>query len=510
MSGLGTRRWWALGALVLSLLTIGLDATILNVALPTLATELDAGTDGLQWMVDAYVLVFAGLLLPMGLLGDRYGRKRLLLAGLALFGAASIVATYAASTGQLIAARALMGAAAAVLTPISMAILPAIFPAAERAKAVAFAAIGMGLGVPLGPIVGGYLLGHFWWGSIFLVNIPVVVLALVAVATLVPESRDPAPGRIDILGALLSTTGLIALVYGVIEAPTRGWSSLTVVGSLAAGLALLAAFVAWESHTANPMIDLALFRRPGFLWGSVAAALASFALFGLLFVMPQYLQAVGGHDALSTGVRLMPLMAGLIVGARASERISSSAGFRLPVAAGLTLIGGGLALGATTGTSTGYAFAALWLALVGAGTGLALAPAMAAVLAELPVERAGSGVALTMTLRQVGGALGVALLGSLLAAAYTGRLDLAGLPALSAAAARDSVANGVAVARELSDAALLANVHTAYIHAMDVVLLACAAVAIAGAVLAALLLPGRPHEPAAATTHPQPREGIAA
>jgi EmrB/QacA subfamily drug resistance transporter len=488
----GSRRWWALGALVLSLLTIGFDATILNVALPTLATALHAGTDGLQWMVDAYVLVFAGLLLPMGALGDRHGRKRLLIVGLTLFGAASVVATYAGSTGQLIAARALMGLAAAVLTPISLAILPAIFPPAERAKAIAFAAIGMGVGVPLGPIVGGYLLGHFWWGSVFLVNVPVVVLALVAVAALVPESRDPAPRGVDVPGALLSTTGLVAFVYGVIEAPVRGWGDLRVLGTIAAGLALLAGFVVWEARTPAPMIDLALFRRPRFLWGSVAATLASFALFGLLFVVPQYLQAVRGHDALSTGVRLMPLMAGLIVGARVSERIASRAGTRVPVAGGLALIGAGLALGAATQAGSGYGFAATWLSLVGAGTGLTLAPAMEAVLGELPVERAGSGVALTMTLRQVGGALGVALLGSLLAGTYAGRLDLTGLPAPLAEAAQDSVASGVAVARELSDAALLTSVHSAYIHAMDVVLVACAAVAVAGAVLAALLLPARP------------------
>src|SRR6266508_1692629 len=265
MSALGSRRWWALAALGLTVLTIGFDATILNVALPTLATALHASTGALQWMVDAYVLVFAGLLLPMGALGDRFGRKRLILVGLVLFGAASVLATYAGSTGPLIAARAIMGIGAAVLTPIAAAVLPVIFPPQERAKAISFFAIGMGVGVPLGPIIGGYLLKHFWWGSVFLVNVPVVVVALVAVMLLVPESKDPAPPRIDVVGLLL-----------------------------------IAAFVAWERRTAQPMIDLTLFARPRFLWGTVAMTVASFGLFGLLFVLPQYLQAVQGNDALGT------------------------------------------------------------------------------------------------------------------------------------------------------------------------------------------------------------------
>src|SRR5438874_392502 len=307
MANLGARRWWALGALVLSILTIGFDATILNVALPTLATSLHAGTGALQWIVDAYVLVFAGLLLPVGALGDRYGRKRFLVAGLLLFGGSSIVAAYAHSTGPLIAARALMGVGAAVLTPISMAVLPVMFPPKERPKAITFVTIGLGLGVPLGPIVGGYLLRHFWWGSVFLVNLPVVIVALIAVLALVPESHDPAPRRVDLAGAGLSTAGLVSFVYGIIEAPARGWDDARVVATIVTGAVLLTLFVIWERRTREPMIDLGLFGRPRFLWGTTAATVASFALFGLLFVLPQYLQGVRGYDALGTGVRLLPL-----------------------------------------------------------------------------------------------------------------------------------------------------------------------------------------------------------
>src|SRR5438874_2225379 len=346
MANLGARRWWALGALVLSILTIGFDATILNVALPTLATSLHAGTGALQWIIDAYVLVFAGLLLPVGALGDRYGRKRFLIGGLLLFGGASVVAAYAGTTGQLIAARALMGVGAAVLTPLSMGILPVLFPPAERAKAIAFAAIGMGAGVPLGPIVGGYLLRHFWWGSVFLVNVPVVLLALLAVVLLVPESRDPAPPRADLPGAVLSTAGLVSFVYGVIEAPDRGWTDGRVLATLTAGVVLLALFVVWERRTRAPMIDLTLFGRARFVWGTASMTIATFALFGLLFVLPQYLQAVRGYDALGTGVRLLPLMGGLIVGARASEPVGRRTGTAVPVASGLTLVAAGLAWGA--------------------------------------------------------------------------------------------------------------------------------------------------------------------
>jgi len=491
MIRLGSRRWWALAALVLSVLTVSLDATVLNVALPTLALALHASTGALQWMVDAYILVFAGLLLPAGALGDRYGRKRLLMFGLAFFAAASAAATYAGSTGQLIAARAVMGIGAAVLTPVVMAVLPVIFSPDERPKAIAFGAIGMGLGLPLGPIVGGYLLKHFWWGSVFAINVPVAALALVAVAVLVPESRDPAPPRPDLVGAALSTLGLVALVYGLIEAPGRGWGDHVVLGMLGTGLLLLAAFASWERHAAAPMIDLGLFARRRFLFGTLAMTVASFTLFGLLFVLPQYFQAVRGSDALGTGVRLLPLIGGLIVGARTSATLTVRIGTRVSIAAGLVLIAGGLAFGATTTVDSGYALAACWLPVVGAGAGLTLAPAMDAVLGELPVARAGSGTAVTMTVRQVGGALGVALLGSISASAYTGRLDVTGLPAPAAGVARDSVNAAVALAGRVSDPALAASAHTAYTQAMDIVLACCAAVALAGAVFIAMLMPAR-------------------
>jgi EmrB/QacA subfamily drug resistance transporter len=498
------RRWWALAALVVSLLTIGFDATILNVALPNLAIALHAGTAQLQWIIDSYVLVFAGLLLPAGALGDRYGRKLFLIIGLVTFGAASLLASYATSAATVIGARTLMGLGAAILTPITAAIITNVFPAAERAKAIAFLAIGLGAGVPLGPIVGGYLLQHFWWGSIFLVNLPVVIIALVAAAILVPESRDPRPRPVDVVGGLLSTAGLVSFVYAVIAAPEHGWTSLRVLGTGLGGLALLAIFTVHERRSAAPMIDLRLFGRPRFLWGSIAGTVASFGMFGLLFALPLYLQAVRGHDALGTGVRLLPMMAGLIVGARASEKIASRFGTRPPVTAGLLLVAIGLAIASATGVTTGYGFIATWLSIIGLGIGMSLAPAMDAVMGELPPERTGSGSALTLAMRQLGGALGVALLGSLASAIYTGHL-----PAGAPGPARDSVAGAVALAARIGDPALADAARHGYVTAMAAVLLACAGVAVLGAVGVFLGLPdheSRRRQPAtpppvAAATH---------
>jgi EmrB/QacA subfamily drug resistance transporter len=491
MTGIGARRWWALGALLVCLLTLGLDATILNVALPTLSTALGADTAGLQWIVDAYILVFAGLLLPMGALGDRIGRKKILLAGLGFFLIASLVAAYVSETGQLIAARVLMGLGSAIMTPVALAILPVIFPPSERGRAISISAAAMGVGVPLGPIVGGWLLDHFWWGSVFLVNVPVAVIGIIAAVAFIPESRDPRSRPIDLVGGVLSTAGFIALVYGIIEAPRRGWGDTHVLAALAAGGVLLGAFVIWERTYAYPMIDLGLLGRPRFLLGTVAATVGTFALFGVLFTVPQYLQSVAGYDVFDTGVRLLPMMAGLIVGAGGSDRIVARIGSTIPVAVGLGVVAAGLALGATTDVGDGYGLVAAWLGILGFGLGLSLAPALEAVLGELPVEQSGSGTAITMTMRQVGGALGVALLGSVLAHAYTGRLDLAGLPEPAAQAAHDSVSAAVAIAAARGDAALAADAQAAYVYGMDVVLLACAAIVLVGGLLVAVALPAR-------------------
>lgn len=484
-----TSRWWALGALVLSVLVIGMDATVLNVALPTLAADLHATTGDLQWIVDAYMVPFAALMLPAGASGDRFGRRRLLLAGLAAFGIASVLATYADGTGTLVAARALMGAGGAVIMPLSTSILPVIFPPAERGRAIAAWTGAMALGLPLGPIVGGYLLDHFWWGSIFLLNIPVVVVAMAATAVFVPESRDPAAPRTDVPGALLSVTGLAALVYGVIEAPARGWGDARVLAGLGAGAVLLTAFVLVEARTRQPMMDLGLFRGRVFVGGAAGAAFVSLGMSGVLFIVPQHLQAVLGQDAFGTGVRVIPMVAGLMLGGLAGERLTARLGLRVVMPAGLVVLAAGFGLGALTtvsgGVSSGYGFVAAWLAVAGAGVGLTMVPAMDGVLATLPESRTGSGSATLQTVRQVGGALGVAGLGSMLSGAYA-----SGLPAGVPEAAADSVTAAVALAARTGDTALLGAAREAFVSGTDLVLLVCAAVSVSAAVLVAVFLPG--------------------
>src|SRR3954469_10899098 len=485
------RRWWILGALIVAVLLVGLDSTILNVALPTLAADLGASTAQLQWIVDAFVLVLAGLLLPAGALADRLGRRPVLVAGILVFTAGSLAAAYAGSAEWLIVARAVMGVGAAVIMTVPLAVLPSLFAPDDRAKAIASVTVDLGLGLPLGPIVGGWLLQHVWWGAVFLINVPLGVLAAVGVAVLLPGSRENSATALDLPGAALSTAGLVGVVYAVVEAPARGWTSAPVLVAGLAGLVLLAGFVVWERRTATPMVDLVLLTRPRFTWGTVAATLAMFAMLGLLFVVPLYLQSVRGFDPLGTGLRLLPVILGLVVGAKVAERLTVRLGARIPVVTGLLVIAAGLGWGATLEVGTAYGVMAGWLALTGAGLGLTITPAMDAVLGEVPPEHSGSGTALTMALRQVGGALGVAVLGSLASAAYTGRLDVAGLPAPAAHAAQESVAGGMAVARALGSRALADDVAGAYVHAMTVVLLTTAALALIGAVLTPLPLPAR-------------------
>ena len=496
---LSSRRWWSLAALALSVLVIGLDGTILNVALPTLAVELNAGTDDLQWIVDSYLIVLAALMLPAGLLGDRIGRKRLLLIGLTIFLGASVAAAFAGGTGALIAARTAMGVGAAIIMPVSMAILPSIFGPAERGRAIAVWTAGTALGLPLGPVLGGYLLEHYWWGSVFLINVPVVALALGAAAVLLPESRDPDAKGLDPLGTVLAVTGLGALIFGVIQSPTDGWTAPTVYVPVIAGAIALAAFVAIQLRARRPMVELSLFADRIFLWGTVGAVFVSLALVGLLFLVPQYLQVVLGYGTLATGVRLIPLIAGLMVGGLTADRLVARFGFRAVVTAGLLVLATGFGLGALTGAEDGYGQAVRWLVVIGLGVGLTLPPIMDAVLGTVPERSAGAGSGLLQALRQVGGAFGVAVLGSLLSWAYADRLDVAQLPAQAAKVAEESVAGAATVAQRLGDGELLSSAQTAFVHGMSVVMLACAIGAVLVAILTARFLPGRARTEAAAS-----------
>jgi DHA2 family multidrug resistance protein-like MFS transporter len=505
------RRWLALGALALSVLVVGLDLTVLNLALPTLGTDLHASTSDLQWFVDAYSLVLAAALLPAGVLGDRVGRKKMLAGALVLFGVASLACAYSSSSGELVAARAVLGVGAAVIMPLSLAVLPVMFAPEERQKAIAVVMSAVFLGYPLGPLLGGWLLDNFWWGSVFLINVPVIALALIAVAVLMPESRSERRPRLDATGAVVSSLGLASLVYGVIKAGQNGWGDVTALATMAAGVAVLAAFVGWEQRVSRrpdgqPLVQLTLFRSAGFTWGTILSTLVSFALFGILFAMPLYFRDVRGLDSLGAGVRLLPMIGGMVAGMLAGTRLQSPpksdgtrsaprVGTKALVTAGFTVMAAALAVGAFTTISSGTGFGAAWFAVAGAGLGLAIPAAMNAALGALSAERSGAGSALITALRQVGATLGAAILGTVLSSAYQARLDLAGLPAAAAGAVRSGVSGGVEVARRLGSAPLLHSVDTAFVHGLDVMLWCCAGIAAASALLALAFLPRRAGAP---------------
>ena len=512
MAERSARKWWALVAIAASVLVVGLDLTVLTLALPTISGDLHASTSDLQWILDSYSLVLAAVMLPAGLLGDRFGRKKVLLAALVLFGVSSAACAYATSVGELIAARAMLGIGAAAIFPLSLAVIPVLFTQEERQKAIALIASATFISFPIGPIVGGYLLDHFWWGSVFLINVPVVVLALVAVVVLLPESRSEQRPRVDFAGVLLSSAGLTGLTYGFIRVGQTSWTNAAALATIAAGLVVLAVFVAWErrltrrvfgSASVRPLIELGLFRSAGFTWGTALATLVSFAMFGIFFAIPQYFQEVRGLDAMGTGVRWLPMIAGMVAGMIGSTRLATSrkasdgsvrpplAGAKDLVAIGFTAMAAGLVLGAFTKTGSGTGFAAAWLAVAGLGLGLAMPQAMNAALAALSAERSGSGSALISALRQVGATIGVAILGTVLDSVYRGQLAVTGLPAATAALARSSVVAGVAVAKTLGSPALLTSARSAFVQGMDTMLWACAGIALASAILALIFLPRR-------------------
>ena len=496
------RRWWALVAIAASVLVVGLDLTVLNLALPTMAVSLHANTSDLQWIVDSYSLVLAALVLPAGLLGDRYGRKRLLIAALVLFGASSAACAYATSVGMLIGARAVLGIGAAAIFPLALSVLPVLFGPEERQKAVAAIAGSTMLSFPIGPIVGGYLLNHFWWGSVFLINVPVVVLALIAVTMLMPESRSERRPSIDFAGLVTSSVGLLAVTYGFIKAGQDGWSDVTALLLIAAGVLILALLVAVERRIARrggqPLADLQLFASPGFRWGTILVTLVSFAMFGMFFALPQYFQDVRGADALGSGLRLLPMVGGMLVGMVTGTRLSAPrrggraapAGPRTIVTAGYLLMAAGMALGALTtlGSSTGYVLA--WVALAGLGLGLVMPSAMGVALGALSAERSGAGSALITAMRQVGSTIGVAILGTVISNIYADRVAaaVAHLPAQTAAAVQSGVGGGTAVAVKLGDSALLDTVRNAFVHGMDVMLWTCGGIAVGCALLAVTFL----------------------
>ena len=494
------RRWIALGVLCMSLLVVGLDNTILNVALPRLSADLDATTSQLQWIIDGYTLVFAGLLLTTGSIGDRYGRRSALSVGLLIFVAGSIASAFATTPEMLIGTRSVMGIGAALIMPATLSLLTNIFTdPSERAKAIGIWAGVSGIGVAIGPMLGGWLLEHFSWGSVFLVNVPVVAIALPAGYFLLPDSKAANSPKLDVLGAALSIVALVSLVWAIIEAPAKGWTSPEVLGAFAIGAVTLAVFIWWQTTTEHPMLDIKFFKNPRFSAANLAVTLTFFAMFGSMFVITQFMQFVLGYSPLEAGIRSVPLALMLMLVAPQSTRLVRRVGTKLVVAGGLATVAVGLAVASTATPELGY-FGRI---LLGLGIALAMAPATESIMGSLPRDKAGVGSAMNDTTRQVGGALGVAVIGSVFASQYAPAMaaKLAGIPLPSAAldAATDSIGGAFAVAAQaggnpdqidtplgvqIADAA-----RDAFSASMGRGLLVSAGIALVGALVALVFLP---------------------
>ncbi|MCL7377071.1 MFS transporter [Streptomyces sp. 35G-GA-8] len=495
------RRWAILGVLMFSLLIVVLDNSILNVAVKTIAapepTGIGATQSELEWAINSYTLVFAGLLFTSGLLGDRVGRKKVLLFGTAVFGLGSALAALSGSPAELIGYRALMGFGAAFVMPATLAILMNVFEREEQPKAIGIWAGSVGLGIAIGPITGGLLLEHFWWGSIFLVNVPVAVVALIAMVLLVPDSKDPRPGRLDPVGVVLSIVGLVLLVYGIIRGgELADFTGASVLAPLIGGVAVLALFVWHEKRSSHPAIDISYFRKPAFAAAVAAIALVFFALMGVTFFSAFYLQSVRGYSALQSGLLILPLAAAQMIFAPRARLVVDRFGARAVCTVGMLLVAAGLAAFAVFDADTPVWVLCLVFFVQGTGMAHIMPPVTVAVMQALPREKAGSGSAINNTFRQVGGALGIAVLGSVLSATYRGGIEghLGAVPAGARDAAGESIEATIGVAEKMGPAGrpLISSAYDAFLDAMHVTALGSAAVALIGAAVVALFLPGRP------------------
>ncbi|MGW1888783.1 MFS transporter [Streptomyces sp. NPDC002004] len=497
------RRWAILGALMLSLLIVVLDNSILNVAIKTISTPAPAGLGAtqseLEWAINAYTLVFAGLLFTAGLLGDRLGRKKVLLAGMAVFGIGSALAAESGSPTQLIAFRAVMGLGAAFVMPATLAVLMNVFEREEQPKAIGIWAGGVGLAIAIGPITGGVLLDHFWWGSVFFVNVPIVILALVLMTALVPDSRDPSPGRIDPVGVVVSVVGLVLLVYGIIKGgQLADFTDAKVLASIIGGLVVLAFFVIYEKRSDHPSIDVNYFKNRVFSAAIGAIALVFFALMGVTFFSVFYTQSVRGYSPLQTGLLMLPLAAAQLIFAPRARLVVDRFGNRATCTAGMVLIAAMLAAFTLLKADTPIWLLEVVFFLMGTGMAHIMTPTSVVIMQALPREKAGSASALSNTFRQVGGALGVAVLGSVLSTAYRTGIEgkLTALPPGARHAAGESIEATLGVAAKLGPQgrALVGPANDSFLHAMHVTSLWGAGVALLGALVVLLFLPGRPAE----------------
>ena len=502
------RRWLILSVLIVGLLAIVIDNTVLNVALKTIAEPPPAGLGAsqsqLEWAINSYTLVFAGLLFTFGVIGDKIGRKRMLMIGLALFGIASLLSAYSRSPEQLIFARAAMGLGGAAVMPQTLSIISTVFEPAERPRAIGLWAMAVGIGIATGPVLGGLLLDHFWWGSVFLINVPVTVVGIVAAAIVVPESRNREAGGIDYVGVLLSIAGLVLLVYGIVQGGDGdSWLSLAVLGPIVGGLVILAAFAVYESRIQHTSLDVRLFRDRRLSASIGALGLVFFGMGGVFFFTSFYLQNVRGYTPLDAGLLTVPFAAGQLLMAPRSARLVQRYGAKAVGATGMFVMAAAIAGYASLGTASPIWQLAVLFGIQGAAIGISMPAATAAVKDVLPRERAGAGSALTNTARQVAVALSVAILGSILAEFYRNSLSpsLTGLPAAARTAASSSITATQAVAQQLGTAgqSLLAPANEAYVDAMHIATLIAALLALAGGFVVLRWMPGKPRKAAQAS-----------
>jgi EmrB/QacA subfamily drug resistance transporter len=498
------RRWWVLSTMTVCLLVVIMGNTILNVALPTLQRDLGATHGELQWVVDAYIVVFAGLLFSWGVVGDRIGRRKVLLLGLSVFAVGSVLAAGSDSPLELIVCRAVMGIGGAAVQPTTLAVITNVFPPGERGRAIGIWAGTAGIAVAGGPLAGGAVLEHFWWGAVFLIGVPVALLGIVGVLAVVPESRDPAPGRLDVPGVLLSIMALAGLVYGIIRGGSgEGWTTPGVLVPLVGGAVLLAAFVWLQRRSAHPALDVSLFANPAFSAAATALGLNFFALLGATFYLVYYLQGVLGYSPLQSGAALVPTAIGMAIMAPRSSGLADRFGAKAVCATGFALIAlSFLGVQLLDQTSSAWLLVAI-LGVQGVGMGAVMAPATESIMSVVPREKAGAGAAVNNAVRQVGGALGVAVLGSLLAATYSSHLGVAadGLPAGARAEARQSIVATLEAVRDVEAggdpeaAAAAARVvepaREAFVSAMHLTAVGTAAASTVAIGVVLLWLPGR-------------------
>ncbi|NNN28820.1 MFS transporter [Streptomyces sp. S3(2020)] len=526
MTGPYARRWWALVVLCLSLLIVVMANTSLIVAAPDMTTDLGLSSSDLQWVIDGYTVPYAALMLVLGSIGDKYSRRGALVTGLLIFAGGSVMGSLVDETALVIAARAIMGVGAAVVMPATLSLLVATFPRGERAKAITAWTATSGLAIAAGPLLAGYLLEDHAWGSTFLINVPIALVAVLGALALVPPSKAAAMGRIDYVGGLLSIVSVGSLVYAIIEGPHFGWGAGPITAAVIAGVGLVA-FVAWELRHPHPMLDVRKFRQRPFSGSMLAVLFFFFGTFGAIYYSTQFLQFVLGYDALETGVRLLPLAGAVFLGAAATGRLTPKLGVKAMVTAGMVIGTAGVFLLTRIETGSTYTDFLAPMMMLGFAIGLSVSPATDTIMDSFPESELGVGGGANDTALELGGSLGIAILGSLLATSYKDRLtDLVGgqLPHDALETAKDSVGGGLAVAEQVARTpgatpqqaqAVLDAVHESFAHSVAHTSLIGGIIMAAGTLIVLAVLPGRrknrgdgPAQPRETRTSPEERAGV--